>query len=90
MKTPVSFSEVERDTRLVEWSAATGINAASLDSAQRAVIFAALTVLAFAGPKVIALRRMVAYLLSHCGVGIEFHDRRRGGRHDRPRGTQGP
>jgi transposase len=69
MKTPTAFSEAEREKRLVQWSAATGVKLASLDAGQRGVIFAALTFLAFTG-KVISLRRMVAYLLSHCGMGL--------------------
>jgi hypothetical protein len=69
VKTLASFNEAEREKRLVQWSAASGVKLASLDAGQRGVIFAALTFLVFAG-KVISLRRMVAYVLSHCGMGL--------------------
>lgn len=69
MKTSNGARESEREQRLVEWSASTGVVLAELDGGQRGVIFAALTFLTFIG-KVTALRRMVAYMLSHSGMGL--------------------
>lgn len=69
MKTPASFGEADREHRLAEWSAQSGIDLSGLDTGQRTVIFAALTFLTFVGG-LAALRRMVAYMLSHCGLGL--------------------
>jgi transposase len=70
MDSPQVVSEAERDERLVEWAGVAGVEVGSLDPGQRAVVFAAITFLAFVGTKLFALRRMVAYLLSHCGMGL--------------------
>jgi len=69
MASPSSLSVAERERRLSEWSASSGVDMAGLDAGQRAVVVAALTFLSFAGG-LSALRRMVAYLLSHCGMGL--------------------
>jgi transposase len=69
MRTPEAAQEAEREERLGEWGAVRSVDLSALDPAQRGVIFAALTFLAFIG-KVPALRRMVAYFLSHCGLGL--------------------
>lgn len=69
MESPAVLGEAERRQRLSEWSASSGVNLAQLDSDQRAVVVAALTFLGFVGG-LAALRRMVAYLLAHCGMGL--------------------
>jgi len=69
MESPSVHSEAEREQRLAEWSTARGVDLAQLDAGQRGVVFAALTFLAFVGG-LSALRRVVAYMLSHCGLGL--------------------
>jgi hypothetical protein len=69
MESPAASSESEREQRLVEWSATSGVDLAQLDTGQRGVVFAALTFLTFVGG-LPALRRVVAYMLSHCGLGL--------------------
>jgi transposase len=69
MESPSVLGEAEREARLAQWSAASGIDLAPLDAGQRAVVVAALTFLGFVGG-LAALRRMVAYLLAHCGMGL--------------------
>jgi len=69
MESPSVLSEAEREQRLSEWSASRGVGLTLLDSGQRAVVVAALTFLGFVGG-LLALRRMVAYLLAHCGMGL--------------------
>ncbi len=61
--------EIERVRRLKKWSASSGADLTTLDSGQQWVIFCALTFLSFA-EGVAPLRRMVAYMLSHCGMGL--------------------
>ena len=68
MESPAASSESEREHRLIEWSTASGVELAQLDAGQRGVVFAALTFLTFVGG-LPALRRVVAYMLSHCGLG---------------------
>lgn len=67
MQTQAQLREARRDELLAQWAEATGIDLDPLDAGQRWVIFAALSFLTFVGG-VPALRRMVAYLLSHCGL----------------------
>jgi len=69
MESPAASSESEREQRLVEWSATSGVDLGQLDASQRGVVFAALTFLTFVGG-LPALRRVVAYMLSHCGLGL--------------------
>jgi hypothetical protein len=69
MESPAAFGEADREHRLAEWSAQNGIDLAGLDAGQRGVVFAALTFLTFVGG-LASLRRMVAYMLSHCGLGL--------------------
>jgi transposase len=69
MESPSVLSEEEREQRLSRWSASSGVDLALLDSDQRAVVVAALTFLRFVGG-LLALRRIVAYLLAHCGMGL--------------------
>ena len=69
MESPPAASEAERERRLAEWSTSSGVDLASLDVAQRAVIFAALTFMTYVGGHS-SLRRLVAYMLSHCGLGL--------------------
>ncbi len=59
--------EVQRDRCLEEWAARTGSDLGGLDAGQRWVVFAAVSFLEFIGG-LPSLRRMVAYLLSHCGL----------------------
>jgi transposase len=61
--------ETERDRHLVKWATDTGVDLAKLDAGQQWVIYAALTFLTFI-KGVAPLRRMVAYLLCHCGMGL--------------------
>lgn len=61
--------EIERDRRLNEWSTSSGVDLMTLDSGQQWVVFCALTFLSFVSD-VAPLRRMVAYLLAHCGMGL--------------------
>ena len=69
MESPAVLSEAERQQRLSAWSATSGVDLETLDSGQRAVIVAALIFLGFVGG-LLSLRRMVAYLLAHCGMGL--------------------
>ena len=69
MESPAAFNEAEREERLAEWAATSGVELAGLDGGQRGVVFAALTFLTFVRG-LPALRRMVAYMLSHCGLGL--------------------
>jgi transposase len=69
MKSPSALSEAEREQRLSQWASASGVELSGLDALQRGVVLAALTFLGFVGA-VPALRRMLAYLLSHCGMGL--------------------
>lgn len=61
--------EAVRDRRLEEWTSLSGAAMTKLDGGQKWVIYAALTFLTFARG-VAPLRRMVAYLLCHCGMGL--------------------
>lgn len=65
---PISRIE-ERTVRLSEWSSSGGGDLASLDEGQQWVLFAALSFLGFIGD-FSALRRLLAYFLSHCGMGL--------------------
>ena len=69
MRSPSVLSEAEREQRLSAWSASSGVDMAPLDAGQRAVVVAALIFLGFVGG-LAAVRRMVAYLLAHCGMGL--------------------
>jgi transposase len=69
MKSPSPLSPAERERRLSRWAAKSGVDLAKLDAWQKAVVLAALTFLGFSGA-LPALRRLVAYLLSHCGLGL--------------------
>ena len=61
--------EADRDRQLEEWAGHSRVALAKLDAGQRWIIYAALTFLTFARG-VAPLRRMVAYLLCHCGMGL--------------------
>jgi len=61
--------EAERDRRLKEWARAKDVELAGLDGGQQWVVFAALTFVEFIGD-LAPLRRVLAYLLSHCGLGL--------------------
>lgn len=61
--------ETERDQCLKKWAAGSSVELADLDAGQQWVVFAALTFLAFTR-HLAPLRRVVAYLLSHCGLGL--------------------
>lgn len=61
--------EAERDRCLNDWASANEVELTGLDVGQQWVVFAALTFLAFSG-RLGPLRRMVAYLLSHSGLGL--------------------
>jgi hypothetical protein len=69
MKVGTQVREALRDECIAEWGAASGVDVEGLDVGQRWVIFAALSFLAYVGA-VPALRRLVAYLLSHCDLGL--------------------
>ena len=69
MKSPSALSQATRDKRLGKWAAESGVELSRLDAMQRGVVLAALRFLGFVG-KVPALRQVVAYLLSHCGMGL--------------------
>jgi transposase len=69
MKSPAALSQAEREQRLEEWACESGVELPRLDGMQRGVVLAALVFLSFVGG-VPALRRMVAYLLSHSGLGL--------------------
>lgn len=55
------------DRALAEWADARGVDLDAVDASQRWVIFASLQFLAFVGP-LLPLRRIVGYVLSHCGM----------------------
>lgn len=69
MKSPAALSQAAREKRLAKWASESGVELSQLDAFQRGVVLAALTFLSFAG-SVAAMRRIVAYLLSHCGMGL--------------------
>ena len=69
MKSPSVLSPAARDKRLGKWAAESGVELSGLDAMQRGVVLAALTFLSFVG-KVSAMRQVVAYLLSHSGMGL--------------------
>ena len=69
MKSPAALSQAEREQRLEKWAAASGVEVEKLDSLQQGAVLAAVVFLSFVGG-VPALRRMVAYLLSHSGLGL--------------------
>ncbi|WP_224367088.1 hypothetical protein [Hyalangium versicolor] len=69
MKSPAALSQAEREQRLEQWASASGVELSQLDGMQSGVVLAALVFLSFVGG-VAALRRMVAYLLSHSGLGL--------------------
>jgi hypothetical protein len=69
MESPAALNEEQRHQRLEEWAASSGVDLEKLDTMQRGVVLAALTFLNFVG-SLPALRRVVAYLLSHCGLGL--------------------
>jgi transposase len=69
MKSPAALSQAEREQRLEKWACESGVELTQLDGMQRGVVLAALVFLSFVGG-VAALRRMVAYLLSHSGLGL--------------------
>ena len=69
MKSPSPLSPVERERRLSRWAAQSGVDLSKLDALQRGVVLAALTFLGFTGA-LPTLRRLVAYLLAHCGMGL--------------------
>lgn len=55
------------DRVLAEWARARGVDLDAFDTGQRWVVFASLQFLNFVGP-LLPLRRVVAYVLSHCGM----------------------
>jgi transposase len=63
------MSSAERERRLKQWASQSGVELSRLDALQRGVVLAAVTFVGFVG-EVAALRRLVAYLLSHCGLGL--------------------
>lgn len=69
MKSPAALSPAARDKRLEKWAAESAVELSQLDAMQRGVVLAALMFLGFVG-KVPALRQVVAYLLSHCSMGL--------------------
>ena len=69
MKSPAALSQAAREKRLEKWAAESAVELSQLDAMQRGVVLAALRFLGFVG-KVPALRQLVAYLLSHCGMGL--------------------
>jgi len=69
VRAEAQLRESQRDERLEEWAVATSVDLATLDAGQRWIIYAALSFLRFIGP-VPALRRAVAYLLSHCDLAL--------------------
>lgn len=62
-------TEQERERRLEEWAARSGVELGKVEASQKWVIYAALTFLAFT-QGVAPLRRLVGYLLCHCGMGL--------------------
>lgn len=69
MKSPAALSQAEREQRLEKWAAESGVELSQLDALQRGVVLGALVFLSFVSG-VPALRRMVAYLLAHSGLGL--------------------
>jgi transposase len=69
MKSPPALSPAARNRRLEKWAAESGVELGRLDAMQRGVVLSALMFLGFVG-NVPALRQVVAYLLSHCGMGL--------------------
>jgi transposase len=69
MKSPAAWSQSERERRLKKWAEKSEVELSGLDEWQRGVVLAAVTFLSFARG-VPALGRVVAYLLSHCGMGL--------------------
>jgi transposase len=69
LKSPAVMSPAERERRLKQWASQSGVELSRLDALQRGVVLAAVTFVGFVG-EVAALRRLVAYLLSHCGLGL--------------------
>jgi transposase len=69
MKSPAALSPAQRERRLKKWAAENGVELSGLDEWQRGVVLAAVTFLSFVRG-VPALVRVVAYLLSHCGMGL--------------------
>jgi transposase len=69
MKSPAALGQAEREQYLEKWASQSGVELSQLDGMQRGVVLAALVFLCFVG-EVAALRRMVAYLLSHSGLGL--------------------
>jgi hypothetical protein len=69
MKSPAAWSQSERERRLTKWAADSGVELSGLDEWQRGVVLATVTFLSFVRG-VPALGRVVAYLLSHCGMGL--------------------
>lgn len=69
MESPSASNQAERERRLKRWSKSGDVDLATLDAGQQGVVFAALTFMKFIDGHA-ALRRVVAYLLSHCGMGL--------------------
>ena len=69
MPRKVRVTEQERERRLEEWAARSGVGLGKVEASQKWVIYAALTFLAFV-QGVAPLRRLVGYLLCHCGMGL--------------------
>jgi transposase len=69
LKSPAALSQADREQRLEKWAAGSGVELAKLDGLQQGAVLAALVFLCFVG-EVAALRRMVAYLLAHSGLGL--------------------
>jgi hypothetical protein len=65
----LQIREARRDEQLAQWATAADVDIAVLDAGQRWVVFAALSFLSFVG-HLPALRRVVAYLLSHCELDL--------------------
>jgi transposase len=59
--------QTDCDRVLAEWAGARGVDLDALDTGQRWVVFASLQFLDFVGP-LLPLRRVIAYVLSHCGM----------------------
>jgi transposase len=61
--------ESERDRQLQEWAGRSGVALTRLDAGQKWILYAALMFLSFVSG-VAPLRRVVAYFLYHCGMGL--------------------
>lgn len=61
--------DLARQQLLRDWAARHGLGVDCLDPGQQWVLFAALQVLSVIGP-VAVLRRVLGYLLLHCGMGL--------------------